>query len=66
MEFLGKKTPQVYFYNIHALVIGLLSTNKEELVKVDDCGAISVNDEAANNVYVVCFTYVSHTLQEYV
>ena len=43
-----------------------MSNNKEELVKLNGYGAIAENDEAKNNVYIVCFTSVPYTLQEYV
>ena len=29
-------------------------------------GAIAANDESENNFYIVCFTYIPYTLQEYV
>ena len=29
-------------------------------------GAVSANDEASNNFYIVCFTPVIYTLREYV
>ena len=43
-----------------------MSTNKAELVKANGYGAISSNDEAANNVYIVWCTYIPYTLQEVV
>ena len=53
MELLYNKTPQVYFDNIHALIIVVISTNKAELVKVNRYGAIAANNESANNFYIV-------------
>ena len=41
-----------------------MSTNREELVKVNGNGAIYANDEAANNFYIVRFTDVPYTMQE--
>ena len=41
-----------------------MSTNKAELIQVNGYGAISVNDEAANIFYVVCFASVPYTLQK--
>ena len=31
---------------------------------MDGYGAIYVNDESANNFYIVCYTYVQYMLQE--
>ena len=45
MNFLEKKTPQVDFENIHALIISGMSTNKAETFQVNGYGAISANDE---------------------
>ena len=64
MEFLENKTPQVDFYNIHALIISVISNNKVEPVEVNGCRAIYANDEAANYFYIVFLTYVPYTLQE--
>ena len=41
-----------------------MSTNKAELVQVNGYGAISVNDKAANNFYIVNFTSIPYTPQE--
>ena len=53
MKFLDNNTPQVDFGNIHAFIISVMSINKEELVKVNDCGPIGANNTAANNFYIV-------------
>ena len=45
VNFLEKKTPQVDFENIHALIISGMSTNKAETFQVNGYGAISANDE---------------------
>ena len=42
-----------------------MSTNREELVKVNGNGAIYANDEAANILYIVRFTSLPYTIQEY-
>ena len=63
MKSLDNKTPQVDFENIHVLIISVISTNKAELFQVNGYSDISANDEAANNAYIVCFTYVLYTLQ---
>ena len=39
-------------------------TDKSELVELNVYGAISVNDEAINNFYVVLLTHVPYTLKE--
>ena len=64
MEFLDNRTPQDHFYNINALIISGMSTNKAELFKVNGYGAIAHNDETENNVYIVLFKSVPGTLQE--
>ena len=48
MELLDNKTPQFQFDNIYGLILAVMPTNKEELVKVDWCVAISANDEDEN------------------
>ena len=53
MEFLKNKTPKENLVNIHALVLSVMLNNKEEIVKVNGYGAISANNESANNVYIV-------------
>ena len=65
MKFLDKKTPQVEFDNIHVFITSGMSTNKEELVKVNWYDAIAVNDEVEKYFYIVCFASVPYTLQEY-
>ena len=62
VEFLDNKTSQVEFDSIHELILSGMSTNKEELVKVNGCGSIAANDEAENNVYIVCFRSVPFTI----
>ena len=64
MKLLDNKAPQVEFDNIHVLIIAGMSTNKSELVQVYGYGDIAANDEAADNLFIVRFTYVSYTLQE--
>ena len=66
MKLCDNKTPHIDFYNIHAFILAGMSNNKAELVKVNGYGAISANDEAANNFYIDFFTYVSYMLQYYV
>ena len=58
MKFLWNKTPKEESYNIHALVISLITTNNEELVEVYGYGDIFSNGESSNNLYIVKFTYV--------
>ena len=41
------------------LSLALMSTNKSELVNLNEYGDIAVNDEAENNFYIVSFTSVS-------
>ena len=41
-----------------------MSTIKAELVQVIGYGAISANEEAANNFYIVHFASVPYTLQK--
>ena len=41
-----------------------MPTNKEELGKTNGYSAISFNDEAANNFYIVQFTSIPYTLQD--
>ena len=53
MELLDKKTSQVEFDNIRALILVGMSTNKSELVKFNGYGAIFANGEDANKVYIV-------------
>ena len=66
MELLDNKTSQVEFDNIHELIITEMENSKAELVKVNGYGAIAANDEAENDFYIVRFTSVPYTLQEYV
>ena len=40
-----------------------MPTNKTEIIKVNVYGAISANDEAVNNFYIVWFISVLYTLQ---
>ena len=62
MELLDKNTPQSEFDKIYALILKVMSANKEELVKVNGYGAISANYNATNNFYIVCFTSIPYTL----
>ena len=64
MELLDNTKTQVEFYIIHVLILSVMSTNKEELVKTNGYGAIFYNDEAENNFYIVPFTYVPYKLQD--
>ena len=41
MELLDNTTPQVEFDKFHALILEVISTNKAEVVKVNEYGAIS-------------------------
>ena len=69
MDYYGiirQQDTQSWFYNIHALIISGMWTNKEEPVKVNGYGAIDIYDKAENNFYIVCFTSVPHILQEVV
>ena len=50
---------------MHTFILELISTNREEIVKVNEYVAIATNYEAANNFYTVQFTYVPYILQEY-
>ena len=50
---------------MHALIIEVISTNNADIVKVGGYGGIADKYEATNNPYIVCFTSVPCTLQEY-
>ena len=64
MEFLDTKTPQVEFDNIHALILAWISNNKGKPLKVNECGAIAANDEAADIFYIFWFLFVPYTFQK--
>ena len=49
--------------NIHDFFSGM-SNYQEETFEVNGYGDIATNDEAENNVYIVCFTSVPYMLQE--
>ena len=51
--------------HIRALILAGMSTNQEELVKVNGYGAIAAKDEAANIFYIFRFISVPYTLQKY-
>ena len=51
-------------YKVIELVSAVMSTNKSELVEVNDYDDIDSNDEDVNVFCIVCFTYVPYTLQE--
>ena len=57
MELLDKNTPQSEFDKIYALILKVMSANKEELVKVNGYGAIAANDEAVNK-FLYCLLYI--------
>ena len=59
MEFLGSKAPQVELENLNALIITVISINKSEILELNGYDDIYANDESENNVYIVCFTYVT-------
>ena len=63
MKLLCNKTTQVEFDNIHASILAVISTIKEEFIKVNGYVAVSANDEAANNFYIVRSTSVPYKLQ---
>ena len=65
MKFLYNKAPQLYFYNIHTLIIAVMSTNKSYIVKMNGYGDIYANGEYGNYFYMVCFTSFPYKLQEY-
>ena len=62
MKLLDNKIPQVDFEKIHALITSGISTIKEENIQVNGYGAISGNDGAWNNVYIVHNKSVSYTI----
>ena len=45
--------------------MNIISINKAELVEANGYGAIYANDEAANILYIVRFTSLPYTIQEY-
>ena len=53
MELLDKNTPQSEFDKIYALILKVMSANKEELVKVNGYGAISDNNKTAYIFYII-------------
>ena len=59
MEFLGSKAPQVELENLNALIITVISIHKSEILELNGYDDIYANDESENNVYIVCFTYVT-------
>ena len=64
MELLDNKTSQLYFENIHAIILAGISTNKKELFKMNGYGSIFANYESSDNFYIFCFEFVTYTLQE--
>ena len=60
MELFDNKTPRVESDNTHEFIHAGMWNNKEKLVKVNGYGAISVNDDAANNIYIVCVKSVPY------
>ena len=60
MKIWDNKTSQVYFDNIHAFIIAVMSNI---IVEVNGYGAIVANDKSEDNVYIVSFTYILCTLQ---
>ena len=56
MRLLDNKTPQVEFYNMNALILAGISTNKEVIVNMNGYGAISANDEA--EIFLHCLLYI--------
>ena len=46
------------------MIIEVISTNKSEISEVNGYGAISPNDEVANNFYIVHFIFFPYTIQE--
>ena len=48
------------------MVLPGIWTNQAELAEVNSCSATTSNDQDTNNFYIVCFTHVPYTIQEYV
>ena len=59
-EIIIQQDPHVELYNIHSLIISVMSTNKLKLDEVNGGGAISANDEATN-IFTLLTLHLPHT-----